>query len=102
MEMYYRPLPRWKKLLVAIRMLCPYVDFETITIEFDGKRLGFRNYPDGFYVVEEKETYCEDVIIFSEDGQPDYLDDWAKEPATVEPYDIALYEEKMIIDGTEV
>lgn len=102
MKICYRPLPRWKKLLVVIRTITPYVNFNTVRIEFDGKKLGFRDYKDGsLAIVDEGET-GEVMIIFSEDGQPDYLNDWAKEPATVEPYDIALYEEVMIIDDTEV
>ena len=98
MKTSYELLPRWKKMLVAIRMLCPYVDFEPIEIEFDDKKLGFRNHQDRLYVVENKGTHCEDIIIFSEDGQPDYLSDWAKEPATIEPYDMVLYEKRIRYD----
>ena len=32
------------------------------------------------------------LITFSEDGQPVYLDDWAKEPMNFGPYEYPMYE----------
>lgn len=101
MKTCYRPLPRWKKLLVIIRAIIPYTNLNPIKIEFDCKKIGFRYYQDGSLSVIEEEETGEVMITFSEDGTPEYLTDWAKEPAMVEPYDIALYEEVFVNDDKE-
>ena len=85
-----KSIRRWVYIINTIRAL-PYNNFDDETMEIEVNRLTFESTDDGKLKVFNAETK-ELEIIFTEDGHPEYLSEWANEPMNWEPYDYKMYE----------
>ena len=88
---------RWKLLLKMVRIITPSIDItKSEGFYFDGKTIFFeeREFHNGNAVNEllVKDENGEILIVYSEDGQPEFISDWAKSSIDIEPYDFPLYE----------
>lgn len=81
---------RWVYILNVIRAI-PYVNYNDLTMEVETNRLRFCPNDDGTLDVLNDST-DEVLIMFSEDGSPTYLSDWAQASVQWEQYDYPMYE----------
>ena len=79
---------RWVYVINVLRAI-PYDNLKNKHLEIEGLKLNVRRYSDGRAVVAHDKDV---LIVFGEDGYPDYLSDWAKAPVQWEPYDFPMYE----------
>lgn len=80
---------RWVYLINAIRAL-PFTDLHHQVVLINGTELKLRYLDDNLEVTDN----CTNEVfaIFSEDGQPTYLNDWMKAPVEWYEYDYPMYE----------
>ena len=93
----FNVVSRWKLLLKMVRIITPSIDItKSEGIYFDGKTIFFeeREFHNGNAVNEllVKDENGEILIVYSEDGQPEFISDWAHSSIDIEPYDFPLYE----------
>ena len=72
-----RRAPRWKVLLHAIRIFNEHL-YNLMRINFDDRPLLLNNVHDTELYVIDADT-GEILIIYGEDGTPDYLEQWAND-----------------------
>ena len=81
---------RWIYLINVVRAL-PFADLRRMIVLINNRELKLHYTPNGNLKVINNET-GKLFAVFSEDGQPDYLDDWMKEPVEWDCYDFPMYE----------
>lgn len=89
-----KSIKRWVYIINVLRAI-PYTDYDKLTMEIEVDRLTFETTDDEKLKVFNAKT-DELEIIFSEDGFPEYLSEWADEPMQWEAYDYPMYEKSGI------
>jgi len=76
----FKVASRWRVFLQGLRIFCTGICLEDSVngYEFDGKTLDIRYDEENSCIVSEL-NYGDTEMIFSEDGTPIFLSDWAKE-----------------------
>lgn len=86
-----RSVRRWVFIINTIRTLS-YVNIDDMNLEVDWRRLRLHCNPtDNSLDIIDHDT-GEVLMIFSEDGQPDYLTEWANSPMEWDRYDFPMCE----------
>jgi hypothetical protein len=82
---------RWKVILHGVRMFCVHTDMKGRMLLFDDKELICNVSGVKLHVIDN--ITGELQITYDEDGYPEYLSDWAKEPMNVSVLtDFPLYQ----------
>lgn len=86
-----KSVKRWVFILNTLRALS-YVDMDGEYLEVENNKLLIARNGRNVDVIDTETG--EVLIIYSKDGSPEYLTDWAKEPVQWNAYDYPMYEDE--------